>query len=328
MDVADETFELRQNLEVLEEKINEASKVAREAKKTRDDLHAKIKELAEVAKAERESRDKVNEEVKKIKGMKDALIKDYNKKKEEFEKLQAQVTPPSKREERLEKELKRLEWEYQTSAIPPSKAKEMEERILQLEAQLKSVKQYNENREKLEKMRAELRETEAEFKAFRDKLEELANEAHSHHKKMLEAVEQIKALRAQADEAHMRYLASNTQLTFMRAQKIAILKRLNEVNADRNIRAQLQFYQKAKEKMEELNEKAKEKVSKGKRLSFQEFQAYVSGAEPLSLDQQAKQPNKEGQSESARARSGTVVRLAFTMPSITSVNFSSLSQTS
>ncbi|MDP7976855.1 MAG: hypothetical protein RAK25_06990, partial [TACK group archaeon] len=123
-----------------------------------------------------------------------------------------------------------------------------------------------------------------------------ANEAHAHHKKMMEAVEQIKALRAQADEAHMRYLSSNTQLTFMKAQKIAILKRLNEISADRNIKAQLQFYQKAKEKMEQLNEKAKEKISKGKRLSFEEFQAYVSGAEPLNLDQK-KDVSKEASAE-------------------------------
>jgi len=298
MDVADEIFELKQNLEVLEEKINEAAKTAREAKKSRDNWHAKIKELSGIVRTERDARDKVNEEVQKIKSMKDVLVKEYNNKKEDFEKLQAQFAPPSKREEKLEKELKKLEWEYQTSAIPPSKSREMEERILQLEAQLKSVKQYNENREKLEKLRSELRETEVEFKAFKDKLDELANEAHSHHRKMLEALEQIKLLRAQADEAHMRYLTSNTQLTFMKSQKIAILKRLSEVNADRNIRAQLQFYQKAKEKMEQLNVKAKEKVSKGKRLSFEEFQAYVSKPEPMNLDQrQDKEEKKEKPAE-------------------------------
>ncbi|MDP7975505.1 MAG: hypothetical protein RAK24_05055 [TACK group archaeon] len=302
----DEVLELRQNLDVLQEKIDQAVKTAEEAKRLREELHGKIKELSDAARSEREKRDAVNEEVKKIKAMKDTLLTEYEKRKEDLEKLEAGLTPPGNREKKMESELKRLEWEYQVGRMTPAKAKELEDRIIQLENELKVVRQYNEARSKVEKAKAELREVQNELRTYKDKLQELANEAHAHHRKMLEALDQARALKAQADEAHMKFLTANTEATNARAQKIAIMKRLKELSADRNLRSQIAYYQKAKERMQELSEKAKEKVSKGKRLSFEEFQAYLGGQGP-EPSQQTEKPQQRSTSPFALLLGGLLI---------------------
>ncbi len=271
--IEEQTHELSQ----LEEGWNKHDSDAKRWAEERDALHQRIKELRSEAGVLREKRDKLNEEVQELKRLREEAHQERREKNPEIVKTKKKIEALEKKKDKrnmhnIAKEIESLEWKIQTTAYTLEEEKQLAARVGILEGQLQIHERVQELQRSLVQLLAEERALQTKAQMYHERLSQLAEESQSFHEQVLQILEKAQSLQARADEAHQKYVQSRQKACDL-SQKCRRLR--DQIKISRERIREAEEKKRAKRETElrkELEEKALEKLKRGEKLTWEEFQ--------------------------------------------------------
>lgn len=268
---------LYQQLTTLKEEKDRLNEEARKWTEKRDKIHAEIKNLRNEALSLKEKRDELNRKVKELKESREQAKTERQAKREEIIQLNGKMkTILENRSARnmhdLQAEKDSLEWEIQTTSLTVKDEQPIIEKIKTIEAQLLIHKQIQELENNITKLHIEEKTLGIQSKIRHEELSEFAKQSQEIHAKMVGTMEKVRTLKTEADDMHQKFIeikqhiAGMHQKTMEIENQIAEIKQqIHQVEEERRSKTQQQI-------LEEVKKKAQEKVKRGEKLSWEEFQ--------------------------------------------------------
>jgi uncharacterized coiled-coil DUF342 family protein len=269
--------ELTQKLSVLKNQKDKLNVEAREWAQKRNKLNEQFKSLRSEAFELKNERDKLNERVKELKQQRDGARTEFREKIEEIRKINQEIKAltkkePSRSAENLQKEFDSIEWKIQTSSLSLSEEKELVERVKQLETQLNVYRKLDQLNQKIIELKTELKILETKSRVSHEKLTETALKSQQIHEKMLEKNDASKKLKTEADSLHKLFLQTKETVKPVQEEILEIS------NQRRGLKDEIQKEEDKKKKKiekalrETLEKQAREKLRRGEKLTWEEFQ--------------------------------------------------------
>ncbi len=276
-DKTSEFEKISRQLSALREQVNNANADTKGHVEKRDKLNEKFKKLRQEIREFKNERDNLNQKVKTLKQQRDEArakikarieeIKSHNQKIAELKKK----TPRESRRD-LQKEFDEIEWKIQTTPLDMQEEKRLVERVKHLETQLRVYKKIDQHLKKISELRKELEPFEANADAAHQELTEIAERSQDIHAKMIAKIAESKDIKAEADSSHNVYIQAKEQVRPIREQikKLTEQKRtLQSAMREEDAKRKKTDEQALKEK---LGSRAKDKLQRGEKLSWDEFQ--------------------------------------------------------
>lgn len=276
--------------------LNEEVKKARDEiaglKAERDDINEKVK----VLKGQRNA----------IRSQSDPLTEQIEAARTKILDLKKNLPRESKRE--LQEEHDAIEWKISTTSLDLQEEKRLIENVKQLEIMLSGYKKIDAQNKKIKDFLTQRKVFDDQADVLHKEVTALAAKSQEIHSKMIEKVNVMKVSRAQADTQHQLYVKTKEETIPQIYEKIGqLIGQLNSVKAEMAKEAKAEAEIRAKEraayekvnqeraqadrerdrinkeraqanklKEQELKEKigaeAREKLKKGEKLSWNEFQ--------------------------------------------------------
>lgn len=271
--------ELEAQAAELRETRNQLFEHIRKHREERDRLNESANKMRNEAKKHREERDGINARVQEIKRRLGPLFDELDEKKEKLSKAERLLedehkSRPGKR--RVERDLKRIEWEVMTT--PTREILDREDELVERASRLRQTLDEYSKLEKQEDKRidilADKKATEIEIRGIRDEMGKLSEESQGHHEKMIMFYEQADAEKKKADEAHGRYVEKIREVEGVKEEINALMPgikalrdglRLDDVKASERRRMS------TRQRMEAMREDALKKLESGGKLTFEDL---------------------------------------------------------
>lgn len=211
----------------LRDKLNDGTK-AHAAR--RDELNGKVREVIEKANGHRARRDEMNKKVQEAKKLRDELNKAANDKAEKLNELKRARSRPgdAMNLQRLKQDLKRLEYQQQTTALTPKKEKALVDQMSDLQKQIRAKEKEFETDDSVKGAYLEMKEAKEKAEASHKSVTELANAAQEQHDAMVKLFEEADAIRREADEAQGRFVASKQEADKVHQEYIAMVNQIRD----------------------------------------------------------------------------------------------------
>ncbi len=269
--------ESTQQLQNLKQERDELNNQAKTWAEKRNNLHQEIKNLQTEARNLREKRDEINLQVQILKAAREKAKTQTKQKLEEIAKLREKVETlapkkPKVRQADLEREIENLEWKIQTSSLPVKEEKALVDRVQALETQGVVYKQIDQLNDRLFQRRTETMALQTEAKLKHQELTTLADQSQQLHTRLTETFDKIKNLRQSADEAHQEYLENRRKADETHQKIIELQQKTRTLKQEREEEEKQQYELRGQALKEEAVKKAKEKMNRGEKLTWQEFQ--------------------------------------------------------
>jgi len=237
-----------------------------------------IEDLLNKAQIAKKNRDQLNKQVKVLK--KDLqVIKEKltyhqqisNEIKAEMDKIPAKNL---KNLMKIRKQIKSLEWSYQTKVVDKIEEKEIVNQIEKLEKHLDENKTVIEQLNLLEQRLDEIKAIEKEIKNKQKEIIKLADESQVYHQNMVNFYSEIdNKIRPDADLAHQTYLEMKKQADENHNNLTMTIPRIKMLK--KKLAQKKNDFNKLSTVVETRVEKALEKMKEGKRLTLDEFALLV-----------------------------------------------------
>jgi uncharacterized coiled-coil DUF342 family protein len=269
--------ELTRKLSILEEQREKLNAEARGRAEKRDELNGQFKTLRSEISEFKSERDRLNEKVKELKQQRDKAKAELHSKIEEIKELNIEIRAvmkkrPSKSLKTLQEEIKNIEWKIQTSSLDLRDEKELVERVKQLEIQLNIHKKIDQLNRKILELRTEAKALEINAKHYHENLTENAQKSQQIHAKMLEKTEESKKLKTEADSMHKLFLQAREKAKPIQEEFLAISNQIRMLNAEIQREEDEKKKQNEDALRERLENQAREKLKRGEKLTWEEFQ--------------------------------------------------------
>jgi uncharacterized coiled-coil DUF342 family protein len=269
--------ELDEKLAPLNEQKDLLDKHAKELADRRNSLNEKFKNLRNEIQLLRNERDQINESVRQLKQQRNEFATDIKKKIEEIKNLcqeskALEKKRPVRSHHSLQEEMESIDWEIQTTSHTLQEDKELVEKVRHLEVQLNVHKKLEQLDRKIRGLRAEIAALKTESEHCHQALTAQAQASQNTHARMLAKVEEAKKVKADADNVHKQFLDAKERARPMQEQISRIMNEMRRLRGE--IREEGEKEKKLGEEAlrQSLEEKAREKLKRGEKLSWQEFQ--------------------------------------------------------
>jgi uncharacterized coiled-coil DUF342 family protein len=289
---------LNEQFEALEKQAQKTHEETQLLIEKRDRLNQQFKQLREETRQLKAERDGVNEKVHALKAQRDEtrtsvqpVIEEIKAAREKIAELKKKTPKRSQRD--LQEEFDEIEWKIQTTSLDLKEEKLLIENVKQLEIQLSAYKRIDQQTKKIHELQQGLKAVDETGEKLHTELSMLAQQSQELHQKMLAKIAEAKKIKAEADNTHNAYL-----LTREKARQLDEERRKLEYEerktraAERQQRAEQRLIRETQRKTEdaqrqqddaarkttekELKEKlgsqAREKLQRGEKLSWDEFQ--------------------------------------------------------
>jgi uncharacterized coiled-coil DUF342 family protein len=275
---------LDQQLESLDKQAYEVHEEIRRLIEKRDKLNDQFKRLREETCALRAERDSVNEKVHALKTQRDEtratihpVIEEIKAAREKIIELKKKLPKRSRTD--IQQEFDDIEWKIQTTSLDLKEERQLIEKVKQLEIQLDAYKKIDQQTKRIVELDQGLKAVDETIEKLHKELSAFAKESQELHQKMVAKIEEAKRVKEEAGKIHSSYLLSREKA----GQREEELRRLaGEKRKIRDLERQTQetqrqqdaATQKAAEKAlrEKLEVQAREKLQKGKKITWDEFQ--------------------------------------------------------
>lgn len=272
--------EIKNNIEERDQlnvKVKNAWQEINEIKKQRDDLNAQVRALKEQREGMRTKSAEVIDRIKETRARVDEL----------------KTKTPRVSQRELQEELNAIEWKISTTSLDLQEEKHLIERVKQLEILLRGYKKIDKQYQKISELQNERKPFKDGADSLHSELTDLAKRSQDLHLELMSKIEQAKKDKIEADLHHEVYIQGKEQ-TKQLLVEIAVLtgqiKRLRNTLYEKNkaIRAKNQVDRQAartrinEEKVnrkivneslrEKLGSQARDKLQRGERLNWNEFQ--------------------------------------------------------
>ena len=250
---------------------------ADELMKKRDRLNEQFRNIRLEVSGLRQERDDANARVRELKLTRSELKNSIHDAIEELKKLRQSAkvlaqTKPRQSSATLQKELENIEWKIQTSSLNLEEEKQLIEQVKRLEAPLSIYKKLDRFHAKISEIETQLKVLDQEQKAVHNRITQIAQKSQETHEKMLKEIDEAKNTKTKADEAHR-------QLTLTRENEKPVRESIGNIY-DQISRLKGEMREEETEKREQtdallkesLERKAREKLKRGEKLTWEEFQ--------------------------------------------------------
>jgi len=268
---------LNEKLSVLKAQEDTLTSEAQRFAVMRDDLNEQVRGLRDEALGLRSQRDKLNEKVKELKQKRNEIRVGIQDKLEETKKLREESRILSKRKpprshEILQKEVESIDWTIQTTSLTLQEDKELVEKVKQLEMQLSIHRKLEQLAKRKAELRTEAKTMKAEAEQLHTQLTENVQKSQETHRKMLEKAKKLGTLKAEADNMHKQFLQAKIATEPINEEMKVVLSQIRQLKAEMTEEAQKERKEIEDALRESLETKAREKLKRGEKLTWEEFQ--------------------------------------------------------
>ncbi len=274
---AQEIEELQQKLSALTEEKMRLNNEATEWAEKRNRLNEQITSLRREINGLRDGRDSLNEEVKELKELREETRKTTQEKIVEIRETRQQIEAlaektPSQSLQTLQKKIGDIDWKIQTTPLELQEEKKLVESVGLLEAQVNIHKNLEALKTKMLELRTQLRAAKTENKIHHQRLIETAQKSQEIHKEMLNRINEAKELSVEADSMHENFVKTRQEIKPVAEEITRILDQLKLRKEE--IRKEEEEEKKKREEAlrKKIEERVKEKLRRGEKLTWQEFQ--------------------------------------------------------
>jgi uncharacterized coiled-coil DUF342 family protein len=275
---------LSQQLDSLDKQADQAKAETLKLIEKRDKLNEQFKQLRMETRELKAERDTINEKVHALKSQRDEtrttiheVIEEIKAAREKIAELKKKTPKRSHRD--LKKELEDIEWKIQTTSLDLKEERELIENVKQLETQLSAYKKIEQQLKKIADLEQGLRKLDETGDKLHSELSALAQKSQETHQKMLAKIDEAKKIKTEADSLHQTYLQAreNAKQLNEERRKLAEQKRKLQESQNQLYESQRRQDDAARKTVEQalkekLESEAREKLQRGEKLSWDEFQ--------------------------------------------------------
>jgi len=268
---------INQQIAALKEQADKASIETKTYVEKRNKLNEQFRQLRQEIYALADERNSLNGKVKSLKQQRDeartkihAAIEEIKAIRQKLMELKKKI--PRQSHQELQKEFTDIEWKIQTTSLDLQEEKELIETVKQLETQLKVYTKIEQQNQKITELQKELDTLKTKADTFHQELAETAPKSQELHAKMLAKIAESKKIQSEADGLHSAYLQEKEKTAPLRSEIKKLVEqkaKLQSVMREEDDKKRKTVEQALKEK---LGSQAKEKLQRGEKLSWDEFQ--------------------------------------------------------
>lgn len=227
----------------------------------RDELNQKVRELKQGRNAAKEN---IQQEIEELRGL-----------SQEAKALRTKT--PSESHQALRTKLESLEWKIQTTSLDLQEEKELLERVRQVERKLSIYRKLQQVDEKIRDLRNKLKASDTDAKLDHQRLTQIAQQSQEIHGRVLTKIEEAKRIKADADSLHQTFVQSMDDLRSTRQEMDGILSQINHLRSEAREQEEKEKKDAEATLRNQIETKAREKLKRGGKLSWEEFQLLAEG---------------------------------------------------
>jgi len=261
----------------LREQINKANAETKVHIEKRDKLNEQFKKQRNDIHALENERNSLNEKVKTLKQQRDTARARNRTIVEEIVTRSKKIVELKKKKPRkscnqLDKEIQDIEWKIQTTPLDLQEEKRLVEEVKQLEPQLNIYKKIEQQNKKIAELRKELKTLEAKANAHHQELIATAQKSQETHATIVAKIGEAKNIKREADRLHSAYIQAREQVKLLYQEMKELTEKKKKLQDA--IREEDEKQKKNAEKAlkEKLESQARDKLQRGEKLSWDEFQ--------------------------------------------------------
>ena len=268
---------INQKLDALKEQANKANAETKTYVEKRDKLNEQFRQIRQEIYALTDERNTLNEKVKTLKLQRNEAQAKTRANIEEITVIRQKLVELKKKQpkqsyQQLQKEFTDIEWKIQTTSLDLQEEKELIETVKQLETQLKVYRKIGQQNQKITELQKELNVLQTKANALHQELAETAQKSQATHENVLSKINESKKIKSEADGLHAAYLQEKEKTQPLRSEIKKLVEqkeKLQSVMREEEERKRRTAEQALKEK---LGSQAKDKLRRGEKLSWDEFQ--------------------------------------------------------
>jgi uncharacterized coiled-coil DUF342 family protein len=269
--------ELTKKLSALKEQRDKLDAEAYEWAEKRNELNDKVKSLRDGILELRAERDRINDQVKELKQQRNDTTTRIREKIEEMKKLNQESKAlakkrPSRSHQALQKEVESIDWKIQTTPLTLQEDKELVGQVKELEAQLNVYRKLEQLAQKVLELRKEVRALRSENGLRHQKLTKNAEESQEIHRNMIGKIEDSKKYKIEADVMHKRFLEVKEKARPVEGEMMGLANQIRQLRAEIRVEEEKERKQDQDALRETLERQAREKLKRGEKLTWEEFQ--------------------------------------------------------
>jgi len=268
---------INQKLVALKEQANKANAETKTYVEKRDKLNEQFRKIRQEIYALTDERNHLNEKVKTLKLQRNEAQAKTRTNIEEIKVIRQKLVELKKKQpkqsyQQLQTEFTDIEWKIQTTSLDLQEEKELIETVKQLETQLKVYRKIGQQNQKITELQKELNVLQTKANALHQELAETAQKSQATHENVLSKINESKKIKSEADGLHAAYLQEKEKTQPLRSEIKKLVEqkeKLQSVMREEEERKRRTAEQALKEK---LGSQAKDKLRRGEKLSWDEFQ--------------------------------------------------------
>ena len=252
---------------------DEVNRLAEKRNRLNEELRTLRGEIQEL----RSERDQANEKVKELKQQRNTTTATIREKIEEIKKLSEERHDfskkiPSRSHRALQEEVESIDWKIQTSSLTLHEEKDLVGEVKALETQLGVHRKVEQLERKVDALQTEVKNLKIERERCHKALTAHSQKSQEIHAKMLSKIEESRKTKMEADGAHKRFLEAREKTKPLRDEIAAISYKIRQLETE--VREEHEKERKQSENLlrKTLENRAMEKLKRGEKLSWEEFQ--------------------------------------------------------
>lgn len=296
---------INQQITALREKLNKTHEDITKHIEKRDKLNEQTKAIRQEINALKKERDQLNENVKTLKAQRDEVrakinpyIEEIKVHSQKIRELKEKRTGASRQQ--LQKQFDALEFKIATTSLDLHEEKKLIDQVKQIEIELSVYKKIDAHNKKINEIKSEMKVFQDQADKFHKELTDSAKRSQELHAKMLAKFEEMKKIRDEATGLHVMFLQAREQIKPIHEQIGMLMVQRGQLFEQRKQqyeqrkqqyeqrkqeyeqkRSQFEAAREEEEKRkkiketeikEKLGSQVRDKLQRGERLNWQEFQ--------------------------------------------------------
>jgi len=301
---------LRSQIATLKDQVNKADAESKKQVEKRDQLNEQTRKVNFEIREIKKQRDEINLKVQTLKQQRDDVrvkikpimdeIQAINEKKEELKKK-----TPHVRQKDIQEEINAIDWKIQTESLDLQEEKRLVGEVKVLETQLVGYKKIEKQNKKIAEHFQERNVLGAQADAFHQQVSEMAKKSQQLHESMIAKIAEAKKAKEEADALHKGFIENKEKIkttlvdiavltgqmlglqNSVREQNKELREKENTIRVKMNDQMAVQRNKKLLDEhalKEKLGAQAKEKLNKGEKINWNEFQLLAADDESEDTD--------------------------------------------
>jgi len=272
-DLSRQIKQIRDSIELNYKKLDEL-------RKKKSDIIDRLRSLREAALNHKNMRDEKNKLIAEKKQLRDQLHKEKNelsqKIKDLISKKREILSSMRESEPDLLRQLKEIDWKYQTTPLSLEEERRLLQRRSELEKKLMIFKRAKEIDQEITSLKTSSEELRTKADLVHKEILSLAEESKVHHEFMIKSLEECKPLSAELEQVKVEIASIKTAIESSKKELSELVSKYKEIRESvmkQKIEMLAEQTRQIITKRSELAERAAEKIKNGERLTFEEFAA-------------------------------------------------------